>query len=83
MGMPDKPLTLTPEQIEEFDNQLSELRHNVNGCLAVIIAATELMRRKPETAVRMIDAMAEQPQKIVDEMQKFTCQFEKTLGIRG
>lgn len=82
MGLPPEPLTLTTEQIVELSSKLSTLRHNINNNLALIVAATELLRRKPEAAGRMLDAIADQPQKITEEMKRFSAEFEKTLGLR-
>jgi hypothetical protein len=81
MAMPEQPVTLDPEQIAQLNKRLSETRHNVNNFLALIVAATELIRRKPETTTRMVDTMAEQPQKIMEEFQKFSKEFEAMLRI--
>ena len=81
MAMPEQPVTLDPEQIAQLNKRLSETRHNVNNFLALIVAATELIRRKPETTTRMVDTMAEQPQKIMEELQKFSKEFETLLRI--
>jgi len=82
MGMPEQPVTLTPAQIEELKDKLSGARHNINNNLALIVAATELIRRKPDTTDRMVDNIAEQPQKIMTELQAFTREFEIALGLR-
>ena len=81
MGLPDKAVTLTPAQVEELSKKLSDVRHNVNNFLALIIAAAELIKRKPDTTARMVDTMAEQPAKIIEEMQKFSKEFERILTI--
>ncbi|MBI3878854.1 MAG: hypothetical protein HY301_02165 [Verrucomicrobia bacterium] len=75
-------MTLTSEQVIELNKRLSDARHNVNNFLALIVAATELVRRKPETTARMVDTMAEQPQKIMEELQRFSRDFENALHIR-
>jgi len=82
MGKPVQAVTLSPEQIEELLKKLSEARHNVNNNLALIIAATELIRRKPDTTARMVDNIAEQPQRMMEEFQKFTKELEIALGVR-
>ncbi|MEW6306667.1 MAG: histidine kinase dimerization/phospho-acceptor domain-containing protein [Verrucomicrobiota bacterium] len=81
MGMPNEDRTLTPAQVEALNKQLSEMRHDVNNCLALIIAAVELIKRKPESADRMIATIAEQPQKITDMVRKFSDEFEQAFGI--
>jgi hypothetical protein len=81
MGLPERSVTLTPAEIAEFDQQLAQARHNVNNCLALIVAATELIRRKPETTANMVDSIAQQPERIMKELQAFTKDFERRLGI--
>jgi hypothetical protein len=79
MGLPQTPVTLTPEQVGDIAKRLSETRHDINNHLALIVAAVELMRRKPESAERMLTTLGEQPQKIMDQMQKFSKDFEAAL----
>ena len=81
MGIPDNAVTLTPSQVEDLNRKLSTLRHNVNNHLSLIVAASELIRRKPDLATRMMDSMADQPQKIVEEIRKFSDEFNRAFGI--
>jgi hypothetical protein len=81
MGLPNEPQTLTPEQVAEFNSKLSEMRHNINNYLSMVIAATELIKRKPEGADRFLEMIVQQPPRIISELQQFTNEFEKTLKI--
>jgi len=81
MGLPTEPVTLTVEQISELNKKLSHMRHNVNNNLALMVAAIELIRRKPDMALKLVESMATQPDKMNDEIQNFSNQFEKTFGI--
>ena len=81
MAVPDYPVTIGPADIEELNRKLGTLRHNVNNSLSLIIAATELIRRKPETAPKMVDTLSAQPQKIMEEIKRFSDAVEQTLGI--
>jgi hypothetical protein len=81
MGVPTQPLTLTPEQIENLNRQLSDMRHSVNNHLSLIVAAVELLRIKPEMRERMAASLAEQPAKITGDIARFSAEFERTLGI--
>ena len=81
MGLPNKPVVLAPEQLVELNGKLSELRHNINNHLALIVAAAELIRRRPETAARMLDTLSEQPQRIIDEIRKFSELLIETLRL--
>lgn len=79
--MPQVPVTLTPEQIAELNQKLSTMRHDINNNLAMIMAAAELARLKPEMADKMIGRLIEQPAKITDQMKQFSSEFEKLFGI--
>ena len=81
MGLPRQPVPLTPEQVAELHRKLSDLRHDVNNHLALMVAALELIRRKPEMIQRMMDNLTDQPQKILDEIKKFSEELEKALRI--
>lgn len=81
MPLPDQPVTLVPEQVAELNRKLSVMRHDVNNNLALIVAAVELWRLKPETVERMITTLREQPGRVSETIAKFSADFEKTLGI--
>lgn len=74
-------VNLTAEQIQELNKQLSTMRHDINNCLSLVLAAAEVMRRKPEAVERMSATLNDQPRKVSDAMQKFSINFEKALGI--
>jgi hypothetical protein len=81
MGLPQEPVALTPEQVDAINRNLAEMRHNVNNYLSLITATTEIITRKPEMAQRLLSNLAVQPQRIVDEIRKFSAEFERALGI--
>lgn len=81
MSPPEKPVTLTPEQIEEITRKLADFRHDVNNHLALIVAGIELLRLKPELTDRVVTNMNQQPQKIMDQVRDFSDLIEGSLGI--
>jgi len=81
MLLPDRPVTLNVEQIGELNNKLAALRHDVNNNLALIIAAVEIIRRKPESAERMWNGLTDKPHKIAGSVAQFSLELEKALGI--
>lgn len=81
MGLPMNPVTLSAAQIEELSKHLSAMRHDINGDLALIVAAAELIKLNPELLPRMLKTLMEQPAKIRERADKFSAEFEKTLGI--
>ena len=81
MGLPRETVLLTAGQVAALDRQFSTLRHNVNNHLALMVAAMELIRRKPETAPRVIGNLMDQPQRILEEIRQFASEFEQALKI--
>lgn len=79
MSLSETPLTLSPEQVAAFEKGLSMMRHNVNNHLSLIVAACELMRRKPEIATRLIENILQQPERISKEISLFSETAEATL----
>jgi esterase/lipase len=76
-----KPVSLSADQVDELSRKLADMRHNVNNYLSLITAASEIVRRKPEVAERMMNTVDDQPQKIISEIRKFSEEFEKMLGV--
>jgi hypothetical protein len=81
MALPTNPVTLSVAQVEELNKHLSAMRHDINGDLALIVAAAELIKLNPELLPRMLKTLTEQPPKIRERADAFSAQFEKTLGI--
>ncbi len=81
MRKPSQPVCLNIEQIQELNQKFSTLRHDVNNHLSLIMAATELIRHKPELTDRMMQTLCEQPPKISAALAKFTADFERAFGL--
>jgi hypothetical protein len=82
MPSPTEPATLSVSQIDDLNQQLSKMRHDINNHLSLIMAAIELIRRKPETLERMSNTLLEQPGRITEAMTQFSASFESTFGIK-
>jgi len=81
MSLPTEPVTLSVEQIGELNKKLADLRHDVNNYVSLILASAELLRRKPETAERMLASLNEQPPKIIAAIRQFSTDLETALHI--
>jgi cob(I)alamin adenosyltransferase len=81
MGLPSQPVTLTVEQIDELNQKLSTMRHDINNTLSLVLAAVEVVRYKPQTAERMIATLVDQPPKITKALATFSLEFEQVFGI--
>lgn len=82
MALPTQPVTLSVEQLQELNRKLSDMRHDINNNLSLIMAALELIRYKPQMADKMMVTLGEQPPKITESVNKFSAEFERTLGIK-
>ncbi|HYE30799.1 MAG TPA: hypothetical protein VEH27_05185 [Methylomirabilota bacterium] len=81
MGLPESSVTFQPTDVAELNRKLSTMRHNVNNQLALVIAALEVIRRKPEMAPRLLDSIGQQPDRILLEIRAFSEEFEKAFQI--
>jgi len=81
MAVPSESVTITPEQLRDLNEHLSHMRHEINNQLALIVAAMELVRYKPDLRDRMLETMSQQPVKISAEVAKFSSEFERAFGI--
>jgi hypothetical protein len=81
MRMPSEPINLSVEEIQDLNHKLSTLRHDINNHLSLIMAATELIKHKPQMADRMMETLVEQPPKITAALGKFSHEFENIFGI--
>lgn len=75
------PVTLTEEQIFALHRRLRDMRHDVNGKLANMAAAAELMRMRPETAPERLKIMLEQPHQAAQAIANFSRDFETAFGL--
>ncbi|HTD68399.1 MAG TPA: hypothetical protein VK846_17885 [Candidatus Limnocylindria bacterium] len=82
MDSPTQPITLEVAQVEELCRHFSAFRHDVNGCLALVVAATELIRYNPSVVARMSKTLIEQPPKIAGKVREFAEQCERTVNLR-
>ena len=57
------------------------MRHDINNNLSLIMAATELLRHKPQMLERMTGTLVEQPDKITHALVKFSAEFERAFGL--
>ena len=81
MSLPNEPVTLSAQQVEELRKKISSMRHDVNNHLSLIVAAAELMKLNPDAIGRMTVTLIAQPPKISEEIGRFSAELEKALGI--
>jgi len=81
MPLPSEPITLSAEQVAELNRNLTDLRHDINNNVALILSAIEMMRRRPDTFEKMLDSMARQPHRITEAVVQFSKALENALKI--
>jgi hypothetical protein len=81
MGVPNTPATLNAAQLNELNNKLVHMRHEINNQLAMVVAALELIRYRPEMSEKMLATISQQPPVIMAEVAKFSAEFERVFGI--
>jgi hypothetical protein len=75
-------VTLSENQIAGLHEKLRTMRHDVNGRLANIVAAAELMRLRPDTAAQRLPLLLEQPHKAAESIAAFSREFEALFGVK-
>ena len=75
------PVTLTEDQILALHRRLRDMRHDVNGRLANIAAAAELMRMRPDTTAERLKILLEQPHHAAESIAHFSRDFENAFGL--
>jgi hypothetical protein len=76
------PVTLTEEQIIALHQKLRDMRHDVNGRLANIVAAAELIRLRPESTEERLKLLLDQPMKAADSLGQFSREFEEAFHLK-
>lgn len=82
MVLPGEPITLSADEVVELNRKLAKMRHDINNNLAVLVAAMDLVRYKPDALEKWLSSITEQPVKISDSIRAFSAEFEKTLQIK-
>ncbi len=82
MAMPNNPVTLSAQQIDDLSQKMAKMRHDINNHLSLVVFAIEVLRTKPEMMDRMTATLSDQPQKIMADLAKFSSELEQLLGIR-
>ena len=75
-------VTLTEAQILELHQKLRAMRHDVNGRLANIIAASELIRMRPDQSrVERLQMLQDESFKAKDLITQYSQEFETAFGL--
>jgi hypothetical protein len=75
------PANLTDEQVLALHRRLRDMRHDVNGRLANIVAAAELIRLRPDAMEDRLKILLDQPHRAADAISHFSRDFETAFGL--
>ncbi|HEX7569157.1 MAG TPA: hypothetical protein VF492_01500 [Verrucomicrobiae bacterium] len=76
-------MTLTEAQVLALHQKLRDMLHDVNGRLANIVAAAELIRLRPDQPpAERLKLLLEQPHKAAESISEFSRAFEGSLGLK-
>ena len=76
-------MTLTEAQVLALHQKLRDMLHDVNGRLANIVAAAELIRLRPgQPPAERLKLLLEQPHKAAESISEFSRAFEGSLGLK-
>lgn len=81
-GLPQAPVTLSPEQLSALDLRLTELERNIQTHLDPLIVLSRVARTAPEQLQSRAAELAPAGPKISAEIQKFSADLDATLGIQ-
>jgi len=78
---PAGPVTLSENQITVLHEKLRTMRHDVNGRLANMVAAAELIRLQPDSLEKRLAMLLDQPHKASESIAEFSREFEQLFGL--
>jgi hypothetical protein len=81
MPLPSEPVTLSVEQIAELNRKLTDMRHDVNNNVALMLSAIEMIRRRPESTATMLESFARQPRRVLEAVTEFSKALESAIKI--
>lgn len=79
MSSTDGSVLLTADDARQLHKLLSDCRHNVNGCVSLIMSAMELAQLKPDAASKMMQTATDQSRKVADEVARYSAEFERVV----
>jgi hypothetical protein len=79
--LPAAPVTLAVGQVNDLNQRLSEMRHDIRNRLAVIVAVAEIIKLNPTRNLEKLSGILDEIPRILERISEFTGEFEKTLSI--
>ena len=64
-----------------LSERLSKMRHDVRGCLTIIVSGCDMMRLKPDLTEKYLTQFSEKSKKIIQLLDGFSRDFEKHSSL--
>ena len=74
-------VVLNEEQVLALHRKMRDMCHDVNGRLANMAAAAELIRLRPTTVEERLPILLDQPHEAKKALEVFSREFETALGL--
>ena len=81
--MNDTSRTLSPEELAQLQKKFSEIKHSINNALAVMMALSEMSRRRPDYAEKLATSVLSKAPQIVSSLQEFTEALNEKAGVKS
>ena len=64
-----------------LSERLSKMRHDVRGCLTIIVSGCDMVRLKPELTEKYLTQFSEKSKKIIELIDSFSKDFERNSTL--
>lgn len=73
--------TISPEELAQLKKQFSEIKHSINNALAVMMALSEMSKRRPDYAEKLATTVLSKAPQIVSSLQEFTQALNEKAAV--
>ena len=64
-----------------LNERLSKMRHDIRGCLTIVVSGCDMIRMKPELSEKYLSQFSEKSKRIVELMDSFSKYFERYASL--
>ena len=72
---------LSPGGYGSLSERLSKMRHDVRGCLTIIVSGCDMVRLRPELTEKYLSQFSDKSKKIIELMDSFSKHFERNSTL--
>lgn len=64
-----------------LSERLSKMRHDIRGCLTIVVSGCDMIRMKPESSDKYLNKFSEKSKQIIQLMEEFSSCFERHASL--